>query len=59
MLVFSYTNGAKEFHASMQYLGLKNVAAYLGLFMLDVGKRTLGRDSIFVLEDEDILVISE
>ena len=27
--------------------------------MLDISKRTLGRDSIFVLEDQDILVVSE
>ena len=27
--------------------------------MLDVSKRTLGRDSIFILEDQDVLVVSE
>ena len=59
MLVFNYTNGAKGFHASMQYLGLKSVAAYLSLFMLNVSKRTLRRDSIFILEDEDVLVVTE
>ena len=59
MLAFNYTNGAKKLHASMQYLGLKSMAAYLRLFMLNVSKRTLGRDSIFIFEDEDVLIISE
>ena len=38
---------------------LKSVVAYLSLFTLDVSKRTLGRDSIFVPEDQDVLVVSE
>ena len=38
---------------------LKAVVAYLSLFTLDVSKRTLGRDSIFVPEDQDVLVVSE
>ena len=59
MLVFNYTNGAKIFHTPVQYLELKSVDAYLSLFMLNVSKRTLGRDSIFILENEDVLVISE
>ena len=37
----------------------KSVLAYLSLFMLDVGQRTLGRDSIFIPEDQDVLVVSE
>lgn len=59
LLVFNHTNGPKEFHASIQRLGLKTVASYLGLFMLDVGKRTLGRDRVFILEDEDVPVVTE
>ena len=59
MLVFNYTTVTKTFHASMQYPEWKSVAAYFSLFMLNVSKRTLGRDSIFVLENEDVLVISE
>ena len=59
IFVFNYTNWAKKFHASMQYHELKSVAAYLSLFMLDVSKRTLGRYSIFIFENEDVLVISE
>ena len=59
MFVFNYTNGAKKFRAFMHYLGSKSVAAYLSLFMLNVSKRTLGRDSIFIFEDEDVLIISE
>ena len=35
------------------------MVAHLSLFMLNVSKRTLGRDSIFILKDEDVLVISE
>ena len=27
--------------------------------MLNVSKRTLGRDGIFILEDEDVLVVTE
>lgn len=59
LLVFNCTNGAKKLHAPMQYLKLKSVVAYLSLFMLNVSKRTFGGDSIFILEDEDVLVISE
>ena len=59
MLVFNYTTVTKTFHASMQYPEWKSVAAYFSLFMLNVCKRTLGRDSIFVLENEDVLVVSE
>ena len=36
-----------------------SAVAYLSLFMLDVSKRTLGRDSIFIFVDQDVLVVSE
>ena len=35
------------------------MVTYLSLFTLDVSKRTFGRDSIFVPEYQDVLVISE
>ena len=38
---------------------IKSVVAYLSLFTLDVSKRTLGRDSIFIPEDQDVLVVTE
>ena len=35
------------------------MVTYLSLFTLDVSKRTLGRDGIFIPEDQDVLVVTE
>ena len=59
MHVSNDTNKASEYQSSIFLLVLKSVVTYLSLFALDVSKRTLGRDSIFIPEDQDVLVVSE